>query len=90
MIRESVESVRSIPQELVQSVVKSAEIQDTIAELKEVKDSLDQAGQTVSAAGKMIQEPISAAAGSARSALVPAQPAQEVVLEQADRAADRS
>ena len=84
-LRESVESVRSIPQDVMQSVVRSAEVQDTIAELKEVKGSLDQVGQTVSSAGRMIQDPVGVAVDSARGSLAPAQPATSAVEEMADR-----
>lgn len=89
-LRESVESVRSIPQDVMQSVVRSAEVQDTIAELKDVKGSLEQAGKTVSSAGKMIQDPVGAAVDTARGALAPTQPAKSAVEKEANRVEDKT
>jgi sec-independent protein translocase protein TatB len=70
-IRESVQSVRSIPQDVVQSVVKAADLDDTIDELKEVTGDLEQMGKTVTEAGKIVKSPVSAAVSSARTALLP-------------------
>ncbi len=70
-LRESVESVRSIPRDMVKSVVDAAELDDTIAELKEVTGDLEQVRKTVSSAGKVVKDPVGAAVGTARSALVP-------------------
>jgi sec-independent protein translocase protein TatB len=70
-LRESVESIRSIPQDMVQQVVKAADLDDTIEELKGVQASVEQVGQTLSDAGKVIKSPVGAAASAARSTLLP-------------------
>lgn len=70
-LRESVDSVRSIPQDVVKSVVKAADLDDTISELKGVTDSIDQVGKTMSSAGKMIKNPVGAAVDTARKTLLP-------------------
>jgi hypothetical protein len=70
-LRDSVDSVRSIPKDAVSSVVKAADLDDTIAELKDVRDSLDQVGQTMSTAGKAIKDPVGAAVQTARKTLSP-------------------
>ena len=70
-LRESVDSIRSIPQDMVQEVVKASELDDTIKELKDVKDSVGQIGQTLSDAEKVIKSPVGAAASAARSTLLP-------------------
>jgi Tat protein translocase TatB subunit len=75
-IRESVQSVRSIPQDVVQSVVKAAELEETIGELKTVTDSVEQMGQTISDAGKAIKSPVSAAVTAARDSLMPVESGQ--------------
>ncbi len=59
-LRESVESVRSIPRDMVKSVVDAAELDDTIAELKEVTGDLEQVRKTVSSAGKVVKDPVGA------------------------------
>lgn len=71
-LRESVESVRSIPQDMVKSVVDAAELDDTIAELKEVTGDLEEVRKTVSSAGKVVKDPVGAAVDTARGALSPA------------------
>jgi sec-independent protein translocase protein TatB len=73
-IRESVDSVRSIPQDMFQTVVEAADLDDTIEELKGVTGSLEQVGQTVSAAGQVIKNPVGAAVDTAREALMPSKP----------------
>lgn len=70
-LRDSVESVRSIPRDMVKSVVDAAELDDTIAELKEVTGDLEGVRRTVASAGKMVKDPVGAAADTARSALLP-------------------
>jgi sec-independent protein translocase protein TatB len=77
-LRDSVDSVRSIPQDMVQQVVKSAELDDTLNELKDVRDTVGQMGQTLSDAQKVISNPINAAVDSARGALSPEEPKAEV------------
>lgn len=73
-LRESVDSVRTIPQDMVQTVVQAADLEDTIKDLKGVTDSLDQVGQTVSSAGQMIKDPVGTAVDTAKNALVPTKP----------------
>jgi sec-independent protein translocase protein TatB len=73
-IRESVESVRTIPQDMVKSVVKAADLDDTISELKDVADSVGQVGQTITDAKKVIRSPMSAAVSAARDSLLPSEP----------------
>ncbi len=64
-IRDSVDSVRSIPKDAVGSVIKAADLEDTVKDLKEVQESIQKAG-------KMVQKPLDQAAKSARDALKPA------------------
>jgi sec-independent protein translocase protein TatB len=70
-LRESVESITSIPQDMVSSVVKAADLDDTIDDLKQDLDSLQRVGRTVSDAGKMIKNPVGTAVDTARDALLP-------------------
>jgi sec-independent protein translocase protein TatB len=70
-LRDSVESVRSIPKDMVQQVVQAAELDETLGELQGVKDSVDQMGRTLSDAKKVVQDPVTAAVDSARSSLAP-------------------
>ncbi|MFN2245428.1 MAG: twin-arginine translocase TatA/TatE family subunit [Anaerolineae bacterium] len=69
-LRESVDSVRSIPQDTLKSVVSAADLDDTIAELKGVTTGLEEVRQTVNRAGKTMKDPVGAAVGSAREALL--------------------
>jgi hypothetical protein len=78
-LRESVDSVRSIPKDMVKSVVEAADLDDTIAELKEVTGDLEQVRQTVAGAGKVIKDPVAAAVGTARDALQPPKPAEDTL-----------
>ncbi|MGD9316148.1 MAG: twin-arginine translocase TatA/TatE family subunit [Anaerolineae bacterium] len=73
-LRESVESITSIPQDMIDSVVKAADLDDTIDDLKKDLGSLQEVGQTVSDAGKMIKNPVGAAVDTARGALLPSNP----------------
>ena len=70
-LRESVESITSIPQDMVSSVVKAADLDDTIDDLKQDLDSLQQVRRSMSDAGKMIKNPVGAAVDTARDALLP-------------------
>jgi sec-independent protein translocase protein TatB len=70
-LRDSVDSVRNIPQDMVKTVVKSAELDDTLDELKGVRDSVGQMTKTLSDAQKVVSNPVSAAVDTARSALSP-------------------
>lgn len=76
-LRESVESVRSIPKDMVKSVVDAAELSDTIAELKDVTDGLEQVRRTASGAAKVVKDPKGALADAGRSALSLAESGQE-------------
>lgn len=76
-LRESVDSVRSIPQDMVQQVVKTAELDETLDELKGVRDSVGQMGETLTTAQKMVSNPLSAAADTARGALSPTKAATQ-------------
>jgi len=70
-LRDSVDSVRTIPQDMVQKVVKSAELDETLGELKGMRDSVGQMGKTLTDAQKVISNPLNAAVDSARTALTP-------------------
>ena len=70
-LRESFDSVRSIPQDMVQSVTKAAELDETISELKDVQKSIGQVGATLTSAGKMVKDPVGAAVNTARETLMP-------------------
>ena len=98
-LRESVESVRSIPQDVVKTVVEATDLEDTMADLKEVTGTLDDVGQTLSAAGQTIKDPVGAAADAARKTLDPRQteetaasaeesPAEEQAVSEGDAAED--
>jgi Tat protein translocase TatB subunit len=75
-LRESLDSVRSIPQEMVQSVVKTAELDETIGELQDMASGVQQVGDTLSSAGNVLKDPVQAAVTTARDALVPAESPQ--------------
>jgi sec-independent protein translocase protein TatB len=77
-LRESVESVRSIPDDLVKTIVKAADLDETIGELKDVTSSVGQIGQTLSETKKAIQHPVNAAVDAARSTLSPPSPLKQV------------
>ena len=70
-LRESVESVTSIPQDVVKTVVEAADLEDTVEELKGVTDGLDQMGKTVAKAGNIVKNPVGAAVDTAKEALLP-------------------
>ena len=76
-LRDSVDSVRTIPQDMVQKVVKSAEIDETLDELKGMRDSVGQMGKTLTDAQKVVRNPLNAAVDSARTALSPGKAATE-------------
>jgi sec-independent protein translocase protein TatB len=89
-LRESVESVTSIPQDMVSSVVKAADLDDTIDDLKKDLDSLQQVGRTMSDAGKMIKNPVGAAVDTARGALLPSKPDESGEVVEASSAKEGS
>jgi Tat protein translocase TatB subunit len=68
-LRDSVEAVRSIPQDMVQSIAKAADLDSTIAELKGVTGSLDGVGQTLSDVAKVVKEPVTATVDTAYSSV---------------------
>lgn len=70
-LRDSVQAVKSIPQDAVKSVVDAADLEDTISELKEVTGDLEGMRKTVTGAGKMVKDPVGAAVSTAKSALQP-------------------
>lgn len=93
-LRESVESVRSIPKDMAKTVVKAADLDDTIGELKEVRDSLGQAGKTLSDAGKAVRDPVRAVRSSAertiRGSLSQPSPKPEHTSEATDTVSEES
>jgi len=82
-LRQSVDSVRSIPQDTVRSVLKAAELDETLDELKGITHSIGQVGQTISDVQKTVRHPMRAAVDAARDTLNPAAPekASAVVAE---------
>ena len=70
-IRESVESVRTIPQDVVQSMVKAADLDDTVKEVKAAKEDLQRVETTVASARKVLKSPVSAATELAKKSLTP-------------------
>lgn len=73
-LRESVDSVRSIPQDTVKSVLKATELDETVDELKGIGRSIGQVGQTISGVQQAVRNPVRAAADAARSTLNPKAP----------------
>jgi sec-independent protein translocase protein TatB len=73
-LRESVDSITSIPRDVVDSVVKAADLDDTIADMQKDLGNLQEVGRTVSGAGKMLKDPVGAAVDTARGALLPTEP----------------
>lgn len=80
-LRDSVQSVKNIPQDAVKSVVDAADLEDTIAELKEVTGDLESVRKTVSGAGKVVRDPVGAAVSTAKSALQPPKPTGALAAE---------
>ena len=70
-LRDSVQAVKSIPQDAVKTVVDAADLDDTIAELKQVTGDLEGVRKTVNSAGKAVRDPVGAAVSTAKSALQP-------------------
>ena len=70
-LRESVESVTSIPQDTLKTVMDATELDETIAELKDMTGDLQQVRETMSRAGNTIKNPVGAAVDSAKDALLP-------------------
>jgi Tat protein translocase TatB subunit len=84
-LRESFESVQSIPQDAVKSVVKAAELEDTVEELKQVKSDVEGVGQTLSGARRTIKAPVAAAVDAAREALEPPKPPEPKEEEEGEK-----
>jgi sec-independent protein translocase protein TatB len=76
-LRESVESVRAIPTDMVQSVVDVSELQETVDDLKGVAGTVESVGDTLNATKKTISDPLGAARAAAKSALSPTKDAEE-------------
>ena len=72
-IRDSVDSVRSIPKDVVGSVIKAADLEDTVQDLKEVEQSLHQVGKSVNQAGNMVRKPLDEVVEAAQGVLKPAE-----------------
>jgi Tat protein translocase TatB subunit len=77
-LRESVDSIRSIPRDMVDSVVKAADLDDTLDELKEAADSVGQVGQTLTTARRAIKDPVKTATRAVRDSLTPADSTETV------------
>jgi Tat protein translocase TatB subunit len=75
-LRESLDSVRSIPQDMVQSVVKAAELDGTIGELKDMAGSVQEVGNTLTSAQRVVKDPVQAAVSAAKDSLAPSEPTQ--------------
>lgn len=71
-IRDSVDSVRSIPKDMVGSVIKAADLEDTVKDLKGVQQSIEDAGKGVTQARQALKKPLDETLQSARGALQPA------------------
>lgn len=68
-LRESVESVRSIPRDMVKQVVDAADLDETIDQLKEVEARVDEVGKTLSATGRAVRDPVGAAGRALQGSL---------------------
>jgi sec-independent protein translocase protein TatA len=75
-LRESLDSVRSIPQDMVQSVVKASELEETIGDLKEMAGGVQEIGSTLASAEKVVRDPMKAAVSTAKEALAPPDPTE--------------
>lgn len=85
-LRDSVDSVRTIPQDAIKSATKAAGLDETMAELKDVQKSLDQVGTTIAGAGKMVKDPVGTAVNTARETLL----AKETPTEEATPAEEQN
>jgi Tat protein translocase TatB subunit len=70
-LRESIDSVRSIPQDMVKSVVKAAELEGTIGELQDISDSVQKAGSALASAKNVVKDPVQSAVSAAKDTLAP-------------------
>jgi sec-independent protein translocase protein TatB len=76
-LRDSVSSVRSIPNDVVKSVVKAADLDDTVEELKGMTSEIGRIGQTLSDAQKAVKDPVKVVRTAAQDALTPTKPEQQ-------------
>ncbi|MBN1136031.1 MAG: twin-arginine translocase TatA/TatE family subunit [Anaerolineae bacterium] len=77
-IRTSVESIRTIPQEMVTSIVKTAGLDETITDLKGMADEISETRQTLTTVTKTITHPVDTAVGAVRHSLAATQPRRPV------------
>jgi Tat protein translocase TatB subunit len=87
-LRESVDSVRTIPTEVVQSVLDMSELQETVDDLKSVAGSVESMGDTLNTTKKTLSDPMGAAVDAAKGALNPTKP-DETAEEQADESGEQ-
>jgi sec-independent protein translocase protein TatB len=70
-IVESVDAVRTIPKEMMQTAAKAAGLEETAEELKDIQSSLSKTAATITTAGQAVANPIGAARKAAVDALSP-------------------
>lgn len=68
-LRESVDSVRSIPKDVVKTVVDASGLEETTAELKGIKDTMKGVDTSLKAAGKTLKDPVGSAVSAAKKTL---------------------
>lgn len=68
-LRESVDSVRSIPKDMVKTVVDASGLEETTAELKGIKDSMKGVDASLKAASKTLKDPVGSAVSAAKKTL---------------------
>jgi len=68
-LRQSVDSVRSIPQDMVKTVVDASGLEETTAELKSIKDTMQEVDSGLKAAGKTLRDPLGSAVSAAKKTL---------------------
>ncbi len=73
-IRSSVESIRTIPKDMAASIVKAADLDETVTDLKGMADDISHASHTLTTATKALTHPVDAAMDAARHSLAPTQP----------------
>ena len=69
-LREAVEDIQSIPQDMAKKVIQATEMEETLSELTEIKDSVGQVGKTLAGTGKMLKDPVGSAVGGAKDMLL--------------------
>jgi len=73
-LRSSVESIKTIPQEMVTSIVKAADLDETVTDLQGMAEDINRTQRTVTTAAKIITHPVEATADAVRRSLVSPQP----------------